>query len=95
MDVEILPHARAELINAVEYYEREHSGLGVRFWNEVDRSIEWIANHAAVPRLRPSGYRRVNLRVFPFYVAYVIRERVRVVAIAHVRREPEFWLEAP
>ena len=73
MIIEFLPEAKAELLDAVAYYEGELPGLGQRFWDEIDHHIEWIAENPRVPRLRAGGYRRVNLSVFPYYLAYIIR----------------------
>lgn len=43
MIVEFLPQARSELHDAVSYYEGELSGLGLRFWDEIDRDpVIWI-----------------------------------------------------
>lgn len=66
MIIEFVAQARAELIDAVAYYEGELSGLGYRFWEEVDEHISWIKNNHEIPRLRPGGYQRVNLKIFPY-----------------------------
>jgi hypothetical protein len=44
------------------------------------------------PRLRHSGYRRVNLDRFPYYIAYSIEAGV-ILAIGHAARSPEYWIE--
>jgi hypothetical protein len=94
MIVEFLPEARSELLYAVEYYDGELSGLGQRFWSEVDQHITWIAENPEVPLLRASGYRRVNLRVFPYYVAYIVRDPIIwILSIAHGHSLPEYWIE--
>jgi hypothetical protein len=72
MIVEFLPEAKSELFDSVEYYEGELSGLSQRLWDEVDQHITWIAGNYEVPRLRPGGYRRVNLKIFPYYISYVV-----------------------
>ena len=73
MKVKFLTPAWIELREGSEYYEKEQSGLGNRFWKEVDQHIQWIILNSEVPRLREGHYRRVNLKVFPFYVVYIIR----------------------
>jgi hypothetical protein len=94
MIVEFLPEARSELLYAVEYYDGELSGLGQRFWSEVDQHITWIAENSEVPLLRASGYRRVSLRVFPYYVAYIVRDPIIwILSIAHGHSLPEYWIE--
>ena len=94
MNLLILPQASAELRDAVEYYEGEQSGLGERFWWELEAHLRWIAQNATLPRLREGDYRRVNLKCFPYYVAYAVREQtVVVLAISHAARMPEHWIE--
>jgi plasmid stabilization system protein ParE len=94
MNILVLSHAAAEFEDAVAHYDGKQPGLGQRFRDEVDRRILWIVGHAEIPRLRPGGYRRVNLRVFPHYVAYVqIGETIWILAIAHGHREPNYWIE--
>jgi hypothetical protein len=55
MIVEFLPQARSEFHDAASYYEGELSGLGLRFWDEIDQYIAWITENAEVPLLRPGG----------------------------------------
>jgi hypothetical protein len=64
----IVPQAKSELMDAAGHYEGQLIGLGQRFWEEVDQHIIWIAENSEVPQLRLGGYRRVNLRVFPYYI---------------------------
>jgi plasmid stabilization system protein ParE len=94
MTVRVLTEARLELLAAVEHYEREQKGLGRRLWDELAEHLAWIARNPEVAKLRAGGYRRVNLRVFPYFVAYVNRgDTVWVLAIGHVRRRPEYWIK--
>ena len=66
MRIEILREAEDELSEAVAYYEEKEPGLGVRLKAEVRAVIQWIDNSPEIPRLRPKGYRRVNLKVFRY-----------------------------
>jgi plasmid stabilization system protein ParE len=94
MIVEFLPEAKSELLDAVEYYEGQLAGLGKRFWSEVDQHISWIAENPEVPRARDGGYRRVNLRLFPYYVAYIVRDPIIwILSIAHGHSLPEYWID--
>jgi toxin ParE1/3/4 len=96
MSIKFLPEARDELMEAVAYYEGEASSLGGRLWEEVDRHIAWIARNYDVPRMRPGGYRRVNLKLFPYYISYIVRESVIwILALAHGHRRPEYWIDRP
>src|SRR5881397_3120744 len=93
MKVVLLHDAEIEFWGSVDYYERQCSGLGLRFKEEVDLFLEKIQADPLLPRLRKNGYRRVNLSVFQHYIAYIIRDdALWVVAICHGHQKPEFWL---
>ena len=93
MRLRILDQAADELADAIARYESIESGLGVRLKQDVKTAVAWIADHAELPRLRSKGYRRVNLKVFPCYIAYIIHSDVIwVLAIAHSARRPEYWI---
>ncbi len=94
MTIIVLPEAADEFKDATAYYGGKQSGLGQKLRDEVDYYIRWIAEHAEIPRLRPGGYRRVNLRVFPHYIAYMqFGETISILAIAHAHREPKYWID--
>jgi hypothetical protein len=89
--IEFHPHADAELAATIEYYNAAAHGLGNRFYDEVMGRLEWIAQNPKTPRLR-RDYRRVNLRVFPYYLAYALdRDLIWVIAVGHANRKPEYW----
>ena len=91
MRIELHPGADAEFAAQVRYYEDEQSGLGRRFYDEVIRYLNWIAANPTLPRLR-KDHRRVNLKVFPFYLAYVVEgDLVWVLAVACGYRRPGYW----
>ena len=94
MTLEFLSEARDEFLEAAAYYEEKEVGLGVRFRDEILRVCARISADPLLWREREGGYRRVNCPVFPYYIAYFIREeRVIVAAIAHGHRKPNYWRE--
>lgn len=64
----ILQQAYEELNAAIAYYEEQGAGLGRRLKEEVDQHVNWIVSNATIPRSRKGGYRRVNLKVFLYYI---------------------------
>ena len=93
MIVRFVEEAQRELLDAISYYEEARAGLGRRFKDQVDRSVLWIADHPELYRLRPAGYRRINLRVFPYYIPYTVREQTLwVLAVAHGSGKPLYWI---
>jgi toxin ParE1/3/4 len=84
--------ARADLFEAADYYEAKEAGLGIRFRNEIAAVLLTVMSAPYLWRERRGGFRRVNCPVFPYYLAYVIREDLLVVvAVAHGSRRPGFW----
>lgn len=94
MKKKILHQAFEELSDAIAYYEEQQVGLGLRLKDEVDQHVNWILDNSTVPQVRRGSYRRVNLKVFTYYIAYIIREdTLWILAIAHSHRKPEYWIK--
>jgi plasmid stabilization system protein ParE len=94
MKIRFLEEAKLEFLDAISYYESEQPGLGQGFKNELDRTMLWLAERPQVCRLRSGGYRRMNLRIFPYYIPYIVRgTTLWVLAVAHSRRRPEYWIK--
>src|SRR5262249_35704908 len=94
MTLIILGEAEEEFAQSVAYYESKEARLGARFRNDVAKGMQRILRHPDLPRVRPKGYLRLNLRAFSHYIAYIIRgETIWIVAIAHGHRRPEFWVD--
>ena len=94
MRIKFVDEASFEFLDAISYYEKQQGGLGGRFKAEVEQTLLWLAKHPGVCRLRPSGYRRLNLRIFPYYIPYIVRpSTLWVLAIAHIHRQPEYWIQ--
>jgi len=66
--------------------------LGARFRSEVESACAAIVQHPLLWRLRPAGYRRVNLPGFPYYIAFITEEQqALVIAVAHSSRHPAYF----
>ena len=93
MNIVFVPEAKNEFLDAIAYYEEARSGLGERFKGEADRCILWIADHHELYRVRPEGYRRINLRAFPYNIPFITRSSALwILAVAHSSRKPEYWI---
>lgn len=99
MRVRLHPGASADLSSAGDWYEQQVPGLGADLADEVDRALEAIAEQPLTWPLWPgvgaaAGVRRFLLARFPFATGYIVEEReVIVLALAHLRRRPGYWLE--
>lgn len=89
----ILSPVEVELADAVSWYEAREPGLGYDFVEAFDATIERISDRPeAYQRLADSRFRRASLRRFPYVVVFEVRgTEVRVVALAHGSRRPDYW----
>jgi len=94
MKIHILQEAEEELAEAIQHYEDISHGLGIRLKNQVKQAILWIEDNYELPRVRKKGYRRINCKSFPYYIAYFTSEEdIFIVAIANGYKRPEYWIK--
>ncbi|HLC30562.1 MAG TPA: type II toxin-antitoxin system RelE/ParE family toxin [Dehalococcoidia bacterium] len=93
MKVSFLALAQQELDDAVAWYNKEGPGLGQDFLDELDRAVRRaVAFPFSCPEIDP-GVRRCLLARFPYGLIYSIdQETIVVVAVAHLHREPRYWI---
>ena len=86
------PRARAELIDAQDWYENEAPGLGRRFRAAVDAVVQRISAARQFPVIH-KNVRRALLRRFPYALMFVIEadETLTVIACFHGSRDPAHW----
>ncbi len=87
-----------ELVEAAVWYRARQPGLELEFLAEVDRVLPLIGNSpASFPRLLdvPENLviRRALLPRFPYAVVFMdLGTETRVLAVAHAKRRPGYWL---
>lgn len=91
-DIRFTLAARAEVIDARDWYEARRIGLGQRFAAEVDWIVARMAeNPEQFPIIR-SDVRRAIFPRFPYGLYFrVLPEFVQVIACFHGRRDPTRW----
>ena len=90
--------AEQEAGEAVDWYESKEPGLGARFIEALRRAELAIAERPKTwprwPDTRPElEIRRFLLTRFPYGVAYLSDESPVIIAVAHLRRRPLYWLD--
>lgn len=94
-----LEEALVEYEDAIEYYERTHSGLGETFINDVERVIalmlEFPELGSPVANTPPElMVRRRLVHRFGVEIDYVLAgDDLIVIAIFHCKRKPGYWRE--
>ena len=92
MKVRLHPQARAELVEARNWYYERSPLSSVAFAHAVDRAVSRIRT---APNTYPSadhGTRKLVLQRFPFNIFYRVGEsEILIVAVAHQKRRPGYW----
>lgn len=88
------PAAEAEYLESIAYYESKIQGLGAAFLSEFELVMSRVCEAPGQNPIKcQPDIRCVVLKRFPFNVLYrEINGSVQVLAIAHYRRRPNFWL---
>ena len=94
MEVKYHPLVQRDLIDALRYYDAISLRLGSRFFAEVRSIIRQAAVNPGRFHLADRGFRRANLRQFPYHILYELRgEVLQVMHIRHNKRHPDYRLD--
>jgi plasmid stabilization system protein ParE len=98
--VELHPEARAEVRAAALWYEERRPGSGDRFIERVDEVLRRLVEAPAIypvwpgTDVGPLAVHKAVLDQFPYVVAFELHtDSVLVLAVAHAKRQPLYWLE--
>jgi plasmid stabilization system protein ParE len=91
--VRFLTPAQRELDDAVAWYDEQAAGLGLEFLDELDRAVRRVLDFPlSFPEIERS-IRRCRLARFPYGLIYgVDGETIVVLAVAHLHRQPHYWI---
>lgn len=94
MNYEFHPIAEAEHLEIVAYYESKRAGLGVNYLAEFENTIADICElPGRFPIARKPNIQRGKMDKFPFTILFrEISGKVQILAVAHLRRRPSYWL---
>jgi plasmid stabilization system protein ParE len=92
MTFRFLAPAQAELLEGISYYSAIKAELGLRFEQAVADAVRSAVAHPERGAPRSRNTRRWLLKGFPYGLIYRASEaEVLVVAVAHQRKQPEYW----
>jgi plasmid stabilization system protein ParE len=84
--------AQQEFDEAVDWYERQRTGLGKLFAEQVQRAFENVRNAPYVHQALHKEVRRAPVHQFPNGIYYrVYSDRIRVISVFHEKRDPSIW----
>jgi len=85
-------YAETEFDKAVAYYEDIQPGLGLEFAEEVYGAVKRVLQFPEAGSPVSKNTRRCLVNRFPFGIIYQLKsDMVRIVAVADLRRRPDYW----
>lgn len=95
---QVAPEAAREIDEAAMWYKSRQLGLGDDFITEFeDLLLQIRLRPSSFPRLldvpRDLGVRRAAMMRFPYALLFQdLEDHIRIIAVAHLRRRPGYWL---
>ena len=95
--VAFAPEAEAELAEALGWYRSRDPKLTTTLLDDVAQAVEQIGllphRFAMLKAFKPP-VRRARLKRFPYALVFVdLPDRIEILAVAHAKRRPLYWLE--
>jgi len=85
------PAVPLEVQEFAEYYGAISARLETRFRSELLKAIDGAKNHPERHHFDRTGLRRCNLRRFPVHILFRLTpEGIRITAVRHDRRDPDY-----
>jgi toxin ParE1/3/4 len=82
----------AELRAAAHYYDTQNRGLGLRFIDAVENAFVRLKNNPSLFRVLEGDVRKCSVTRVPYGVLFRERaEEIEIVAVMHLRRDPDYW----
>ncbi len=95
--VRFTPPALNELTDSAAWYESQEIGLSDRFRQECEHQLSLIrerpASFPVIHEIAAVQVHRALLSRFPYSLIFLeLEEEIRIVAVAHQKRRPAYWL---
>ena len=91
--VELLPEAQLEVEEAIDWYLARSVRAAEALLREFDRGFARIRRNPSSCPPFEAGTRRYILAKYPYSIIFrQSRENFEIVAIAHHKRRPRYWI---
>ena len=92
MNVIYHPDAEDEMIATAKYYEDQVNGLGIKFLNDLDETVDDIVKSPETWFTLEDDIQRHQFTHFPFAILYrIIDSKIRILAVMNLHQEPDYW----
>jgi plasmid stabilization system protein ParE len=87
--VQFFTPANQDVGEIVTWYKVNAPGQAGRFLEQLRLATRRLAEAPLVPREEPGALRKMGLRIFPYFVWYVVEGKVvTVLVVIHAHRDP-------
>jgi plasmid stabilization system protein ParE len=94
VEVRFHPLVQRDVAEALKYYFQVSDRLADEFNEEVSLIIAQAAANPLRYHLADRGFRRANLRRFPYHILYEIRSNILLVMhVRHNKRHPDYGMQ--
>jgi plasmid stabilization system protein ParE len=88
-EINVKETADKNLVNAVKYYESSQEGLGERFLNCWEQTLELLKQAPQSYQKKYKNFRQILIKPFPYHIIYEIEGTTIVVYnVPYARRHP-------
>lgn len=87
----ITNNAKADIQQAIDWYNNQQEELGKRFINSVDEKINKLCITPGIGSIRYDKVRWTITQVFPYIIHYIIdmqAEQIIILRVLHAFRKP-------
>jgi len=79
----LLPEAKADIEEIIEWYNEEKTGLGARFYASLKLRLSTIRENRYLHQIQYLDIRNAQLHKFPYQIHYqIIESKVLIVVLA-------------
>ncbi|MBS1617621.1 MAG: type II toxin-antitoxin system RelE/ParE family toxin [Bacteroidetes bacterium] len=87
-----LVEARAEVEEALKYYDHINAELSEDLLDKIESAISLVTHNPLLFQQIKRGYRKANLDRFPYQIIYRIQDQtIVIIAFAHHKQKPSYW----
>lgn len=94
MNVRFLTLAQQEVDEAVVWFNEQGDGKGMDFLDELDRVVRLVRSYPFASIEIEADIRKRLFARFRYSLIYGVEDQtIVVIAVAHSRRAPRYWLD--
>ena len=90
------PTASLDIVESIEWYNKARSGLGIKFYKQVQAVFKTIRKNPLAFAIRYKSSHTATVKKFPFMMHYFVdaeKSTVVVTSVLHTSRDPKMWVE--